>query len=50
MEREDDIGELAELFDTPAERRLGVSDAAIRDGLYAVQSAYTDLIGKIQRR
>ncbi|WP_426020348.1 serine/threonine protein kinase [Brevundimonas sp. DWR2-3-1b1] len=44
---EDAIGELAEFFDTPAERRLGLSDAAIRNGLQAVQRAYNDLIARI---
>ncbi len=44
---EDDILELAALFDTPIERRRIQADAAIRSGLNAVQRVYEQLLAKV---
>lgn len=46
---EDDISELAALFDTPIERRRVQADAVIRDGLHAVQRTYNQLLAKIAK-
>ncbi|ESY16956.1 protein kinase [Mesorhizobium sp. LNJC394B00] len=44
---EDDISELAALFDTPIERRRVQADAVIRNGLHEVQRVYNQLLARI---